>query len=129
MKIYHYDSSTKFFVAEGKADPDPLVQGSFLVPAFATEVEPPQLSSEQVAFWNGSQWEIKDAPKPEAPKITWDQVRMKRNALIAQSDWVMFEDASPKPSKEAWLTYRQVLRDIPQTFSKPEEVVWPEKPE
>ena len=54
---------------------------------------------------------------------------MKRNALIAQSDWVMFEDASPKPSKEAWLTYRQVLRDIPQTFSKPEEVVWPEKPE
>ena len=37
-------------------------------------------------------------------------------------------DATPKPSKEAWLTYRQALRDLPQNFETPEEVVWPELP-
>ena len=128
MKIYHYDSSTGAFTGTSETDPNPRRAGSFLIPAFATEVEPPQVSSEQVACWNGAQWEIKDVPKQEAPKITWDQIRMKRNALISHSDWVMFEDAKVS-NKEAWLTYRQALRDLPQDFRTPEEVVWPSKPE
>ena len=64
---------------------------------------------------------------PPAP--TWEQIRAQRDALLKDSDWAAFPDATPKPSKEAWLTYRQALRDIPQTFSTPEEVVWPNKPE
>jgi hypothetical protein len=60
---------------------------------------------------------------------TWDSVRAKRNALLKESDWAIIPDATPKPSKEAWLNYRQALRDLPQTFSSPEEVVWPDKPE
>lgn len=36
---------------------------------------------------------------------------------------------SPVKNKEAWLTYRQALRDLPQNFSAPEEVVWPEPPD
>ena len=59
----------------------------------------------------------------------WEQIRAKRDELLKESDWSAFPDANPKPSKEAWLDYRQALRDIPQTFSTPEEVVWPEKPE
>jgi len=45
------------------------------------------------------------------------------------SEGIAIPDANPKPSKKAWLTYRQALRDIPQTFSTPEEVVRPNKPE
>jgi hypothetical protein len=60
---------------------------------------------------------------------TWEQIRSQRDALLKDSDWAIISDATPKPSKEAWLTYRQALRDIPQNFSTPEEVVWPNKPE
>lgn len=59
---------------------------------------------------------------------TWEQIRSKRDALLKDSDWAAFPDADPKPTKEAWLTYRQALRDVPENFSTPEEVVWPEKP-
>ena len=63
---------------------------------------------------------------PPAP--TWEQIRAQRDALLKESDWSITSDATPKPSKEAWLTYRQALRDLPQNFSEPSEVVWPEKP-
>jgi hypothetical protein len=52
-----------------------------------------------------------------------------RNNLLKESDWTAIPDANPKPSKEAWLTYRQALRDLPQTFKDPSEVIWPTKPE
>jgi hypothetical protein len=64
---------------------------------------------------------------PPAP--TWEQIRAKRDALLKDSDWSIISDATPKPSKEAWLVYRQALRDLPTTFKTPEEVVWPNKPE
>jgi hypothetical protein len=67
---------------------------------------------------------------PYVPPVpTWEQIRSQRDALLKDSDWAAFADANPKPSKEAWLTYRQSLRDIPSTFKSPEEVIWPEKPQ
>lgn len=63
---------------------------------------------------------------PPAP--TWEQIRAQRDSLLTASDWAIISDATPKPSKEAWLTYRKALRDLPSTFKTPEEVVWPEKP-
>ena len=65
---------------------------------------------------------------PPAIPSTWEQIRSKRDALLKDSDWSVASDATPKPSKEAWLTYRQALRDLPQSFSEPSEVVWPNKP-
>jgi len=56
----------------------------------------------------------------------WDQVRTQRNGLLSDSDWTQLSD-SPVDSS-AWAIYRQELRDIPQTFSTPESVVWPAKP-
>ena len=64
---------------------------------------------------------------PPAP--TWEHIRAQRDGLLKDSDWSVASDATPKPSKEAWLTYRQALRDIPQAFSSPESVVFPNKPE
>ena len=58
--------------------------------------------------------------------LTWEQIRAKRDVLLKDSDWSAFPDANPKPSKEAWITYRQALRDLPQSFETPEEVIWPE---
>jgi len=62
------------------------------------------------------------------PTPTWEQIRQQRDGLLSQSDWAIIADATPKPNKEAWLNYRQALRDVPQNFSTPEAVVWPTKP-
>lgn len=56
----------------------------------------------------------------------WNEIRSKRNGLLNQSDWTQLEDS--KENKESWATYRQELRDIPQTFSTPKNVIWPSRP-
>ena len=59
---------------------------------------------------------------------TWDQIRSQRNYLLSQTDWIFAPDVT-LTNKEAWLTYRQALRDLPQSFEDPSEVIWPTKPE
>ena len=59
---------------------------------------------------------------------TWDTIRAKRDQLIKDSDWTMIPGATV--DQAAWAAYRQVLRDLPQTFaaSGPESVIWPTAP-
>lgn len=61
-------------------------------------------------------------------EITWDTIRAKRDQLIAASDWTMIPGATV--DQAAWAAYRQVLRDLPQTYAAtgPESVVWPVEP-
>lgn len=61
------------------------------------------------------------------PSPTWTEIRGKREMLLKESDWMAFPDVN-HTNKEAWLDYRQALRDIPQNFTNPEDVVWPQKP-
>jgi hypothetical protein len=65
----------------------------------------------------------------EIPPLTWDDIRIKRNFLLTESDWTVCVDSKPKPSKQDWLNYRQSLRDITTVFSSAENVVWPIIPE
>jgi len=58
--------------------------------------------------------------------VTWDNIRVKRDALLAKCDYTQISDWTG--DKQAWATYRQQLRDIPQQFSNPEDVVWPTPP-
>jgi len=60
--------------------------------------------------------------------VTWDTIRAKRDQLIAASDWTMIPGATV--DQAAWAAYRQVLRDLPQTYAAtgPESVVWPVEP-
>lgn len=61
-------------------------------------------------------------------------LRLERDARIAKTDWRATVDY-PGTDKEAWLTYRQALRDLPAT-AEPEldengmitNVTWPEEP-
>ena len=63
---------------------------------------------------------------PAPPLLTWDDIRRERDVLLADSDWTQILDAPV--DQTAWAVYRQTLRDIPQTFATPDEVVWPEAP-
>ena len=59
----------------------------------------------------------------------WDRVRVERDRLLAACDWTQVADAPlTAADKQAWADYRQTLRDIPQDFATPDDVVWPEQP-
>jgi hypothetical protein len=58
--------------------------------------------------------------------LTWDDIRKKRDDLLALSDWTQLSDAPV--DQTAWATYRKVLRDIPQSYANPADVVFPGTP-
>jgi len=60
----------------------------------------------------------------------WEKIRKERNQLLGESDYIILADAPvDETQKQEWTTYRQVLRDIPQDYDSPDEVVYPDKPE
>lgn len=60
----------------------------------------------------------------------WFEIRNKRNTLLRESDWTQMPDSPlTNEKKTEWLTYRNNLRSLPQTFSNPDEVIWPNVPE
>lgn len=46
------------------------------------------------------------------PKYLLQELRVKRNKLLVESDWTQFRDVV-LADDEAWKTYRQALRDLP----------------
>mgnify|MGYP001037737169 FL=1 len=56
LKIYHYDPKTGDLLGEGKADPDPLEKGNWLIPAHATSIEPPAAAKDKVTRFDGDKW-------------------------------------------------------------------------
>jgi len=60
MKIYHYHPEYKIYLGSSDADPSPLEPGVFLIPAYATELEPPEYSEGKVSVFDGTSWDIVD---------------------------------------------------------------------
>ena len=58
----------------------------------------------------------------------WLSVRIKRDGLIAVTDWrVMSDSPLTTEQRTAWATYRQALRDITK-HTDPLNIVWPTAP-
>lgn len=56
----------------------------------------------------------------------WMVIREKRNQLLAATDWTQLADTRLSTAKIAeYREYRDLLRDIPQNYQDPDEVVWP----
>ena len=53
------------------------------------------------------------------------ELREKRDRLLAETDYQALSDNT---MSAAMTTYRQALRDITDTYSSLDDVVWPEKP-
>jgi hypothetical protein len=75
--------------------------------------------------------QIKDYPQNDIlpytpPEVTEQEVIALRNKLLAESDWTQLPDVSV--DKQAWVEYRQALRDIPGQPKFPKEVYWPNIP-
>lgn len=61
----------------------------------------------------------------------WSLVRNQRDLLLKQSDIEVVSDKWEQMTaerKSSWSSYRQILRDIPQNFSNPSDVIWPNLP-
>jgi hypothetical protein len=69
------------------------------------------------------------AAEAEAADLNLNMVRAQRNSSLRGSDWTQIADAAlGDHTIEEWATYRQALRDVPQTYSRVSEVVWPNDP-
>lgn len=66
---------------------------------------------------------------PEKLERTWDDIRARRDRLLADCDWTQMPDAPLDDAvKVLWQVYRQKLRDITTAYSDPTKVVWPLAP-
>ena len=64
----------------------------------------------------------------EADGLSWNDIRLKRDGILKETDWTMTTGSSVDQAQGA--AYRQNLRDLPQTYSgkTPDDVVWPTQP-
>ena len=66
---------------------------------------------------------------PVAVTPSWTDIRARRDAFLAATDWIVAADApAAAAARAAFVAYRQELRDIPQDFASPAVVVWPTPP-
>jgi len=72
--------------------------------------------------WGTVKTKLNELNEQEPMKL----LREERNRRIAETDWWASSDLTMSAERTA---YRQNLRDITETFSSLDDVVWPDKPE
>lgn len=73
-------------------------------------------------------FQIVAVPEPTTEEIA-AQVRAKRDALLAETDFLMMPDYPlGEEDATALKTYRQGLRDVPTQEGFPTEITWPDFP-
>ena len=74
------------------------------------------------------EWESQGNKLSEADSLSWDDIRLKRNKILMNTDWTMTTGATVDQAQ--WAAYRQTIRDIPQAYKDktPDDVVWPTQP-
>ncbi|WP_102507984.1 phage tail assembly chaperone [Vibrio kanaloae] len=56
------------------------------------------------------------------------EIRQIRDRLLGDADVLVNTSLDNGIDSTPFRQYRKALRDIPQTYSNPEDVVWPQKP-
>ena len=69
-----------------------------------------------------------NTPASAIDPLSWDRIRAMRDQILRDTDWTMTAGATVDQAQ--WAAYRQVIRDIPQTYKDktPDDVVWPTQP-
>ena len=94
-------------------------------------------------IWRNNQWSTRDA-RPSNYHVWqdfawtfdsasfWTGIRYKRAMLLEECDWTQMPDVGlPDSTITAWRNYRQLLRDVPSTYSSAtseSDITWPTKP-
>ena len=130
MNVYQTDTQG-YFVGVTTADPDPMLEGAWLIPAGCVTEAPADAPEGSRVKWTGSAWAMEvipvvpatDEPEPISQDVL---VRGERDSLLTASDWTQVADAPV--DQAAWSSYRQALRDIPQQAGFPDNITWPQEP-
>lgn len=70
MNIYHFHPTTGEFLGVGQADPDPMNEGEWLLPAFSTDEAPPAPEEKTAWLRKGFVWE---AAPDHRGEVWWDE--------------------------------------------------------
>ena len=113
-------------IKEGKA----VTVGILLIDGITKTRKSIPLDEDNVDYQDYLEW-VKEGNTPdedETKKLTWDSIRATRNQILRDTDWTMTTGATVDQAQ--WAAYRQVIRDIPQTYKDktPDDVVWPTQP-
>lgn len=76
------------------------------------------------------EWDEREAKVlSEEPERKAQEVRIERNRLLQETDWVVIRSAEVNDSvSSSWIAYRQALRDITAQEGFPHTITWPVKP-
>ena len=78
----------------------------------------PQLQWITKAVAKPTTQEFTDAKEAAIDSFWWKRLRSERNEKLKRHDWTQGADV-PSAIKTPWATYRQQLRDLPSTVTKP----------
>lgn len=74
-------------------------------------------------IWSGSEWE-------KNINYGMNLLRQHRDSLLDKTDKFMVPDRPiQQTQRDQWITYRQSLRDLPETVTDPFNFQWPNAPE
>jgi len=110
-----------------------------------SNVLPTSMKTYSIPEWNLAVWDTLVLPhgheKPPKEEFEaklqelidaqpWKELREERNRRIAQTDYLATIDYphASEEVKQAWLDYRQALRDLPSNTTDPSNPVWPIAP-
>jgi len=62
--------------------------------------------------------------------LDWIPFREQRDQLLKDSDWTQISDYAlvSEEEKVLWAEYRELLRNLPETYPNSEDIVWPTPP-
>ena len=99
--------------------------------SFTVEIAEGDYTADRLVEWNEdgdppTESEVNAALAVLKSEYPMHEIRAKRDALIAETDWWVLPDRTPTDEQ---LAYRQALRDLPANTTDPANPVWPTKPE
>jgi hypothetical protein len=84
--------------------------------------------ADQAVLVDGTVTLVSDPTKVQAKlDAQWTQVRAQQRQKLYESDWTCSVTDYEVPNRDAWVQYRQALRDV-TTQSDPFAIVWPVAP-
>lgn len=102
------------------------VQDDNIIPFGFTRKGPSEDHEGKNFIWQNGEWIFTDQPMPDIKTDNWAEVRKERDRLLKESDWTQLPDVNV--DKDAWVVYRQALRDITENAEDSYNVIFPEKP-